>query len=137
MANRSAEPTRRWPVASPERTCPSVMKLTYYWAGRRHEVFITFHRGDSIVGLRVGCQWSGWHGNWSHTEDGGLVVRMHYAGRANKMRPHHFRRVGPRVYEFWQWLDTHIRATAEMVTLLLMPAQLADVVHDDADWTAV
>jgi hypothetical protein len=141
MASRSAETTGRWTGASLVRTCPSVMKLTYFRGDSEHEVFISFHWGKSIVGLRIakpwGQQWSGWHGSWSHTELGGLVVYMHYTGRATKARKHHFRLVGHRVYEFWQWQDIHIRATAEMVTLLLMPAQLADVAHEDADWTAV
>jgi hypothetical protein len=107
------------------------MKLTYYRAGLRREVFITFHQAtaswalaptaNGVVGLGT-----------PNTE----LVRLHYARIANQARPY-LRRVGPWVWEFWQWLDTHIRATAEMVTLLLMPAQLADVVHDDADWTAV
>ena len=56
---------------------------------------------------------------------------MNFAGRANRLRPHNFERVSGRVYKFRQ--PHGVRATAEMQTQLLMPAQLAD---DDSDWTA-
>jgi len=62
---------------------------------------------------------------------------MHDAGMANTPWSHHFRRVGPGFLRILAVArHPQIRATAEMVTLLLMAAQLANVGHD-TDWTAV
>ena len=57
-------------------------------SGWHDEVIITFHRGDSILGSCADHQ-CGWVGNWSHTEDVILVVRLHYgsSGRPPTERP--------------------------------------------------
>ena len=111
-------------------TCPSVLQLTYYRRGVRHRLFIAVDiRGNTTVGLRIGRQWSGWHGRWSHTDTGGLLCHLHYSGRSNLVRPHTFERLASRVYQIWQ--GQYIRAHAEMITMLLIPGQLADA---DREW---
>ena len=57
------------------------------------------------------------------------VCRLHYSDRSNLVRPHTIERLACCVYQIWQ--GQYIRAHAEMITLLLIPGQLADA---DREW---
>ena len=70
---------------------------------------------------------------------------MHFTGDADKAWPHYFEWVKPRVYQFQQWGNrcnlSLLQATADMVTELLKPAQLAIMTTELEvrleDWTPV
>ena len=161
MAYRSAGRLPGWP-----RTCPSVLRLTYYREDRRHEVLLSFDlQGNRKVALRISeaktqtrnnrgdrgrprwteSSWSDWHGSWCLTDTGGVLITMHFTGDADMAWPHYFEWVKPRVYQFQQWGNrcnrSLLQATADMVTELLMPAQLANTTTElevrFEDWTPV
>ena len=103
--------------------CPSVFQLTYYRRGKRHDVLMAWDiRGNPVIALRIGRQFSGWHGHWDHTSLGGFACRMHYSGNNNKAWMHIFDAVGSGVYQI---LQGHlIRAQAKMITWRGMQSQL-------------
>ena len=75
-------------------TCPAALQLVCYRQGYRHEIFLAFDiLGNRVVGLDIGRQWSGWHGQWDPWNLGGLMIWMSYTGVNDLTRPHFFERV--------------------------------------------
>ena len=102
-------------------TCPAALQLVYYRQGWRREIFIAFDiQGNRVVGLQIGRQWSGWHGQWDPWDLGGIVIC--YTGLNDRARPHFLERVMPRMYELQQ--SRQIRVFASMVTRLDLLPQL-------------
>ena len=99
--------------------CPSVVQVRYWrevdGQMTEHKLFIAFSvDGSPVVSLRIGSQWSGWHGLWVPTDDGWHVL-VHWAGRMNLLR--------------YLWVCTrpgrsYMRISSR--TLLLTQMQLAD-----------
>jgi hypothetical protein len=100
-------------------TCPAALQLVYYRQGWRHEIFIAFDiQGNRVVGLQIGRQWSGWHGQWDPWDLGGIVIC--YTGLPDRARPHFLERVMPRMYELQQ--SRQIRVFASRVTRHMLSA---------------
>jgi hypothetical protein len=103
--------------------CPSMLQLTYYRRGKRHDVLLAWDiKGHAVVALRIERQFSGWHGHWHHTSSGGFACRMHYSGNNNKAWMHIFDAVKSRVYQIFQ--GHLIRAQAKIVTWMEIQSQL-------------
>jgi len=104
-------------------TCPSVLELRYWRNGFTHRLWISVDiNGVPIVSLRIGPQWSGWHGGWEHGSPSFLYV----FARCNGRDPQRFTflRLFDGDYTFFQ--QGYIRVSARMTTLLLTQRQLAD-----------
>jgi len=103
--------------------CPSILQMTYYRRGKRHDVLLAWNiRGHAVVALRIERQFSSWHGHWNHTSLGGFACRMHYSGNNNKAWMHIFDAVESRVYQIFQ--GHLIRAQAKIVTWMEIQSQL-------------
>ena len=104
-------------------TCPAVLELRYMRNGTMHRLFISMDiTGVPMVGLRIGEQWSGWHGAWEHSCMSFLDVWVRWNG--TQPRRYTFIRLVDGGYTFFQ--QGYIRVSARMTTLLLTQRQLAN-----------
>jgi len=103
--------------------CPSMLQLTYYRRGKRHDVLLAGNiKRHAVVALRIEPQFSGWHGHWHHTSLRGFACRMHYSGNNNKAWLHIFDAVESRVHQIFQ---SHLmRAQAKIITWMEIQSQL-------------
>jgi hypothetical protein len=122
---------------------PAVMELRWRENLKLHQLMLAFSVcGQHVCQLRIGDQWSGWHGGWANCAKSWAKsichVFVHFAGNNNKLRHKIFfktddNKLAVNTYNAWGSSFTE-EVQVVMVTCL---TTLLSIEDDMRDWEIV